>query len=236
MRSRHGLGLGAFLWACWPAQAQTIAVDVGHYLEKPGAISARGKAEFDFNLELAQKIAQALQAKGFEVKLVGEHGRMKDLKARTRAAAKADFFLSVHHDSVQPRYLSEWEFEGASRSYGDRYSGFSLFVSRKNPQLAPSLECASALGSELIRSGFKPSRHHAEPIPGENRTYADQANGVHYYDDLVVLKTARQPALLLEAGIIVNREDELTLSVPATREKIAAAVATALDVCTSKTD
>jgi N-acetylmuramoyl-L-alanine amidase len=116
-------------------------------------------------------------------------------------------------------------------AYGDRFAGFSLFVSRKNAYLPASLNCASAIGGALIRAGFKPSRHHAEPIPGENRPFADESNGVHYYDGLLVLKTARQPAVLMEAGIIVNRDEELTLREPATREKIAKAVAGALTVC-----
>ena len=73
--------------------------------------------------------------------------------------------------------------------------------------------------------------HHAEPIPGENRLFADRLNGVYYFDDLVVLKTATQPALLLEAGIIVNRTDEVTLQQPAVHAKLAAAIATVLATC-----
>jgi len=211
-----------------------VAVDVGHTLEHPGATSARGETEFGFNRELAGKIQEALSAAGFATQLIGEHGMMNALKARTDAAAQAGFFLSVHHDSMQPHYLSEWKFEGKTLAYGDRFSGFSLFVSRKNAHLAASLKCASVLGNRLIQAGFKPSRHHAESIPGENRPFADEANGVHYYDDLVVLKTARQPAVLMEAGIILNRDDELTLRKPATQEKIAKAVAGALAVCLGK--
>ncbi len=223
--------LAAMLCTPRPSFSAVIAVDVGHFLERPGAMSARGEPEFFFNLELARNIGEALKARGFEIRRVGEHGMMSDLRARTHAAARDDFFLSVHHDSVQPHYLSEWQFNGEKRAYSDRFSGFSLFVSRKNPDLVTSLGCASALGAALIRAGFKPSRHHAEPITGENRPYADETNGVHYFDDLVVLKTARQPALLLEAGIIVNRDDEVTLKDPATREKIAQAAAEALSQC-----
>jgi hypothetical protein len=73
--------------------------------------------------------------------------------------------------------------------------------------------------------------HHAEPIPGENRPFADRINGVHYFDDLVVLKTATQPALLLEAGIIVHRAEELALQQSATRETMATAIAAAMDMC-----
>lgn len=211
-----------------------IAVDVGHSLEQPGATSARGETEFSFNRELAGNIQESLTAAGFAVKPVNAHGMMRDLLARTNAAASADFFLSIHHDSTQPRYLSAWIVNGKTWAYGDQFSGFSLFVSRKNPKLATSLKCASAIGSSLIQAGFKPSRHHAEAIPGENRPYADEANGVHYYDGLAVLRTARQPAVLMEAGIIVNRADELTLREPATREKIAKAVAAGLAACLTK--
>ena len=63
-------------------------------------------------------------------------------------------------------------------------------------------------------AGFTPSLYHAAPIAGEFKSFADRDNGVHYYDNLVVLKTARQPALLLEAGVIVNRDEELAMASP----------------------
>src|SRR5262252_3947987 len=64
-----------------------------------------------------------------------------------------------------------------------------------------------------------------------SRDTTDRLNGVYYFDDLVVLKTATQPALLLEAGIIVNRTDEVTLQQPAVHTKLAAAIATVLARC-----
>jgi N-acetylmuramoyl-L-alanine amidase len=75
------------------------------------------------------------------------------------------------------------------------------------------------------------SYYHAEPIPGENRPFADRANGVHYYDQLVVLHTATQPAVLIEAGVIVNRESEQMLAMPETRENIAQAIADGIATC-----
>ena len=106
-------------------------------------------------------------------------------------------------------------------------------MSRLNPSLAISLRCASAIGTALRNAGFKPSPHHAEKIPGENRPFADETNGVYYFDNLVILKTARVPAILLEAGIIVNADDELALREPSTRQRIASAVAGAMG-CLSK--
>ena len=86
-------------------------------------------------------------------------------------------------------------------------------------------------GAELRRAGFTPTAHHAEPIAGENRPWADEANGVYWFDGLAVLRTAASPALLLEAGIILNRADEVSLGQPATRRRIAKAVADGLDAC-----
>jgi N-acetylmuramoyl-L-alanine amidase len=213
------------------AQAATVAVDVGHFLAAPGASSARGRAEFEFNRDLAQAVVEALDAQGLPARLIGADGAMARLSARTRAAAGADFLLSVHHDSVQPHYLDGWVYEDALRAYSDRYAGFSLFVSRANPRLRQSLACASAIGAALRQAGFVPSLYHAEPIAGESKPFADRANGVHYYDKLVVLKTASSPAVLLEAGVIVNRAEELRLAEPPVRAAIAAGVAQGLRQC-----
>src|SRR5258708_34473450 len=133
---------------------------------------------------------------------------MSQLPARTAAARNADFFLAVHHDSVQPQFLETWEFDRVERPFSDRYSGFSLFVSRKNAAVKRSLSCASAIGEALRHAGFSPSLYHADPIPGENKPFADRRNGVHYYDNLIVLKTARTPAVLLEAGLILDPHHE----------------------------
>jgi N-acetylmuramoyl-L-alanine amidase len=63
------------------------------------------------------------------------------------------------------------------------------------------------------------------------KRYADKANGVHFYDNLVVLKTAQQAALLIEAGVIVNRDEELRVSEPAWRAAFAQAVAGGVAAC-----
>jgi len=213
------------------AEAQTVAVDVGHFFGKPGAISARGRIEFEFNRDLAIEIGLALRRQGAGVMPIGADGGMVRLSARTVAATGADLFLSVHHDSVQPHYLEEWNYEGVPLLFSDRFAGFSLFVSRKNPHLARSVRCASAMGAALREAGFAPSLYHAEPIPGESKPFADRANGVHYYDNLIVLKTARSPAVLLEAGVIVNRGEEAKLLAAETHRGIAAAVAQGLERC-----
>ena len=208
-----------------------IALDIGHSTAHPGAVSARGRAEFFFNRDLAEHMSGALQAQQFVVRMINLDGTEQGLESRSAKAAGADFLISVHHDSVQPQYLKEWMFQDQPQRYSDRYSGFSLFVSRSNPDPALSLACASAMGSALRESGLTPSLHHAEAIEGENRVLADEANGVYYYDELVVLRTATQPAMLLEAGVIVNRDEEAMLSRIDHQQRIGRAVTRGLIQC-----
>jgi N-acetylmuramoyl-L-alanine amidase len=215
------------------AAESTIAIDVGHSTFAPGAASARGVPEFQFNKELAAAILDRLSSDGTRVFLIGSDGRMTDLQKRTEQAraGKATFLLSIHHDSVQPQYLQEWNWQGRSRHYSDRFSGYSLFVSRANQDLTSSLRCASAIGAALKRQGLRPSPHHSENIPGEAREWADEENGVYYYDGLSVLRNAPCPAVLFEAGIIVNRGEEQKIGGAETRHAIVSAVKQGLTAC-----
>jgi len=209
--------------------ADTVAaVDVGHSLKRSGAASARGVPEYRFNLELARLVVAELHAAGLvRAFLVDEAGT--DIPPAGRAALanrkKADLLVSIHHDSVQPHYLSMWPFDGRQRKYCDRFSGYSLFFSAKNPASAASLALGKSIGESLRSAGFTPTAHHAEPIPGEGRELIDPERGLYRYDGLAVLYRATMPAVLVEAGVIVNRDEETALADPARQERMARAIA-----------
>ena len=213
------------------AEVPWIAVDIGHTLAAPGATSARGMPEFEFNRLLGLRLAEVIREQGDRAEAINADGLMASLSARSRAADSAALLVSVHHDSVQPHFIETWEDGGVLRSFSDRFAGFSLFVSRRNPELAASLRCASAMGAALRRTGFVPSLYHAQRIQGESKPFADRENGVHYYDNLIVLKSARVPAVLFEAGVIVNRDEELLLHERARRDRMAVALAAGISAC-----
>jgi N-acetylmuramoyl-L-alanine amidase len=206
------------------AASKEVAVDVGHYAAEPGVISASGRAEFEYNRDLALDVKAELERAGLQVRLIGERGDYAVLHHRTRDARGADLLVSIHHDSVKERLLPE----------ADKFSGFSLFVSKLNPKAEQSLACASAIGARLRGAGFTPSRYHADPVLGESRPFADEANGVHYYDNLAVARSAPMAAVLVEAGVIVNREEDRTMLDPEVRRRIAAAVAGGVRACLGK--
>jgi N-acetylmuramoyl-L-alanine amidase len=201
-----------------------VAVDVGHYAAEPGVVSASGVPEFEYNLALALDVKTALENLQIQTRLIGEKGDYRVLQQRTREARGADLFVSIHHDSVKERLLPQ----------ANRFSGFSLFVSRRNPQAQKSLACASAIGARLRGAGFVPSRYHADPVLGESRPFADEANGVHYYDNLAVAHTAKMASVLVEAGVIVNRDEDGRMRDPEVRHEIAAAVAAGVRDCLAK--
>src|SRR5512132_3141128 len=176
------------------AISKEVAVDVGHYAAEPGVISASGVPEFEYNLALAFDVRKELEKHHLTVRMIGERGDYAVLHQRTRDAQGADLFVSIHHDSVKEELLPQ----------ADRFSGFSLFISRSNPEVGKSRACASAIGARLRAAGFVPSRYHADPELGEDRPFADETNGVHYFDNLAVARTATMPSVLVDAGAIVN--------------------------------
>ncbi len=211
--------------------AAEVAVDVGHGRLDGGATSARGRSEFDFNRQFAEVFATELAQRELAVRRVNFAGDIGSLAERPRQAAGADFFLSVHHDSISEAYLQRWEQNGEEMTYTEAKRGFGLFVSAHNPDLATSLRCASAIGAVLRRNGFQPSPWH-----GRTHLAADAENGVWYYDNLVVLYRTTLPAVLFEAGVIKHREEELELLDPQRQARMADAVATGVAACLSITE
>jgi N-acetylmuramoyl-L-alanine amidase len=209
-----------------------VAIDIGHTPGTPGAMSATGAMEYTFNRRMARLIADDLrQQPGVSVTLINEPGREISLLGRGDVAntAKADLFLSVHHDSVNERYKSTRRTaDGRVSRYSDRFRGYSVFFSDKNADPAASLEFAKQLGRAMREQGMTPTAHHAEKIPGEGRDFVVPETGVYRFNDLLVLKRARMPAALLECGVIVHPEEEQELNTPERQRQIVAAVRSAV--------
>ncbi len=208
-----------------------VAIDTGHSPAKPGATSARGVPEWQFNRTMALELTEALHRRGFEgAFLLDPEGVGLGLRERPEKAAEAeaDLLLSIHHDSVQPHYLESWRVDGAERPCSDRFRGHSLFVSERNPRFARSRRFGELLGRALRTEGLEPTLHHAEPIEGENRPLLDSSLGLHRYDGLAVLAHAQSPALLLECGVLVHRDEEELLQSKKYRSRIVEAAVLAI--------
>ena len=218
--------------SCNPSKFR-IAVDVGHTAESEGAISARNIAEFVYNLHLAQRIVDKLKAAGFtETRLLVTEGKARPSLFKRVAAANAldaNLFLSVHHDSVPNSMLEQWDFNGKKSHFSDRFSGYSVYVSRGNPDFPTSLRFAELIAKEMKTEGLDYAKQYTLPIMGRNQhQLLDKETGVYRYDQLVVLRQTHMPAVLLEAGSISNREEELAMGSPERQESIASGVTQAV--------
>jgi N-acetylmuramoyl-L-alanine amidase len=208
--------LGALL----PAEARAqpcaggklrVAVDIGHSKAHPGARSATGKEEHDFNTRFAQELVASSKSSP-DLALFLLTGDKLSLAERPAQAAQrgAGLFLSIHHDSVAPKYIQHWEHAGRRLAYSDAFKGYSLFVWEEAAHGPESVTAATLIGKTLRQAGFSPTLHHAEPIAGEGRKLLDREIGV-YAAPFAVLRLATIPAVLLEVGVIVNREEERQL-------------------------
>ena len=214
------------------ARPLRIAIDIGHTPGTPGATSATGVTEYTYNRRMARLIADDLrQQPGITVTLINESGREISLLARgdVANAARADLFLSVHHDSVNERYkVTRRTADGRAFRESDRFRGYSVFFSDKNADPAGSVEFAKQLGRAMREQGMTPTAHHAEKIPGEGRDFVVPEFGVYRFNDLLVLKRARMAAALLECGVIVHPQEEQELNTTERQQQIVAAVRTAV--------
>jgi N-acetylmuramoyl-L-alanine amidase len=211
-----------------------VVLDVGHTLDVPGAMSARGIPEYAFNFQLAQDADQALRDAGFgkTVLLITDKPPPYGLFERAARANQmhADLFLAIHHDSVPDKLIQTWQFEGQQNFYNDDYPGYALFVSYDNANRAGSLQFANLLGKALQARGLTYTAHYTQPLMGHyRRALVDPEAGVYRFDELVVLRHTQMPAVLLEAGSIVNRQEELELDSNDRRAVTSAAIVAAVD-------
>lgn len=204
-----------------------VWIDIGHTPKRPGAVSARGVSEFLYNHRLALELAEALkQVPGLSVRVMNKKGANESMRqrlARIRALDRG-MMISVHHDSAQLKYFKYWTVDGKRRRYSDVFSGHSLFVSSRQPRFKQSTRLGKLIGRAMRAEGFVPTLHHNEPIKGENRKFVDKHLGLYDFPLLAVLRRTPIPAVLIEAGLIVNRDEELKLSTEAYRARIVAAI------------
>jgi N-acetylmuramoyl-L-alanine amidase len=217
---------------CDRSKFRTI-LDVGHTAKSPGAASSRNIDEFEFNLRLAKRIQEKLKADGFsETTVLVTEGKAKpSLMKRVAAANKAnpDLLLSIHHDSVPDGFLEDWEFEGKPRHFSDKFSGYSVFVSEQNPHYKASLMFAKMLGNQMAARDQQFARQYDQMFMGKyQRLLLDIDAGVYRYDELIVLRKTQMPAVLLEAGSIINRDEELLMASAEYHDLVSAAVSSAV--------
>lgn len=199
-----------------------VVIDAGHSIEEPGARSARGVGEHDFNVAVAERVRSRIALRrraDVEVIGVGERAIGPRERARLASSRHAALLVSIHHDAAHPE--DRLPADGGRTSYSVVARGFSVHARGDSPR---SVALAQILAARMRSHGFTPSAYHASRHPP-----IDLALGIYRRDHLALLNSSTVPTVILECGFISDREEERELADPATRERIADAVAEAVE-------
>ena len=211
--------------------APVLVLDSGHTPQQGGALGIQGIDEVVYNDRFVSELKPALEQAGWYVLLTRTPEENISLIQRANLANQhhAKVFLSIHHDSAQLRYLKAINIKGKPAYQTIQpIRGYSLFVSQLNPQFNESYRLAELLGKQLYQLKRPPTLHHAEAIEGENRSLLNKTYGVYRYDQLAVLRHTTMPAVLLEIGVIVDKQDEAYVSEATNRQAMIQAIVQAL--------
>ncbi|WP_334129126.1 N-acetylmuramoyl-L-alanine amidase [Sneathiella sp.] len=217
----------------------TVVIDAGHGGIDPGAIGQSGVYEKKITLAVARKIRDILaKDKKYNVLMTRDDDTFLSLRERVTfgRSAKADLFISVHADSIsRPSFRGAAVYtlsENASddeaaelakeENKSDLIAGVDLSAQDDTVQgilidLAQretknfSVKFAEMLTPEIARSGMT--------VRGKS----------HRFAGFRVLKAPDVPSVLVELGYLSNREDERILKSADGQQKLAEAIARAVD-------
>ncbi len=169
-----------------------IVIDPGHGGYQPGATSLTGKKEKDFNLLVSHKLNNALKALGYNTVMTMEEDQYLGLYDRPEIANKlnADIFISIHGNA----FSNNPTISGIEVLYCPAYS--SDMKEEDQHPLAKAV-----LDALLATTGAK-------------------SRGTIKRPNLVVLREAKMPAILVEAGFLTNPEEEKLLFTDEYQNKI----------------
>jgi len=197
------------LFAAANASARIDAVYIDKGLLGPRLPEAGPLAEPFLEHKLAAQLAEALRARRIQV------------LESSNDPAPSIFGLGTLYVSLSYTRIPE----GTARP--ERYRGYSLYVSQRDPAFERSLGCSWQVAHALSQAGEKPWSNRTSNAP----TMLDPA-GVRGNDSLTAPTFVKGPSVLLEAGVMVSDEEVARLAEPATLQKMAAAIAEGIDNCT----
>jgi N-acetylmuramoyl-L-alanine amidase len=216
------------------APRRTIVVDAGHGGRDPGAVGVTGVREKDVVLDAALKLRQALESRGnYEVALTRDADRFVELEQRVQFARNqnADLFLSIHADSNANREAAGASVYTLSESGAARAQNL---MASQNWDLdigdAPRRGVAHDILVDLTqRETTNRSAQFAQVVIPRLGEIAPLLRNTHRNAGLFVLLAPDVPAVLIETGFLSNVTDERRLSDPRARERMADAMAGAVD-------
>jgi N-acetylmuramoyl-L-alanine amidase len=211
---------------------RTIVVDAGHGGRDPGAVGATGTREKDVVLHCALMLRDALEHRGYRVALTRDGDRFVELEDRVRFAREqhADLFLSIHADASPNRETTGASVYTLSESGANRAQNM---MASQNWELDLGGARAPVARDILVdlaqRETTNRSAQFAQLVIPRLSEVAPLVRNTHRNAGFFVLLAPDVPAVLIETGFLSNAADERRLADPRARDRMAGAMAQAVD-------
>ena len=209
-----------------------IVIDAGHGGNDPGTIGKRGLREKDVNLDIAKRLSKLLRADGIDVVMTRSTDSFIPLERRVAIAnnSRADLFISIHSNANRVRSLNGLEVYYISPNVSDSKRALycaqnaALNLDKSFFASNPSLNLKATLWDMIHTSNRAESvrlaRYVCGAVDNNLNTKVLGTKGAPFY----VLKGARMPAILIEAGFLSNYQEERLLKNAYYRQQIAESI------------
>jgi N-acetylmuramoyl-L-alanine amidase len=221
-----------------PNQKKLIVIDPGHGGVDPGAMSRSGVWEKHIVLAFAKDLQRGLLASGkFNVRLTRDLDvfiRLRDRIAIARRAG-ADLFISVHADSIRNSRVRGTSVYTLSERASDKEADTLAQKENKSDLIAgvdlneQSDDVVNILIDLAQRETMNESAVFARKLVDELAKIRKMLRNTHRFAGFAVLKAPDIPSVLVELGYLSNRRDEQMLRDPRQRQRMAAAMARAVN-------
>jgi N-acetylmuramoyl-L-alanine amidase len=216
-----------------------IILDAGHGGIDPGTHGQSGLLEKDLVLAVAKTLRKALEATGrYRVQLTRDTDVFIPLRERVNIAraAHGDLFVSLHADSNDHRDIRGASVYTLSEDASDREAA-TLAEKENMSDIIAGVDLTgenSPVASILIdlaqRDTMNRSVRFAETVVGTLPAATTLlALSPHRSAGFAVLKGPDIPAVLIELGYLTNVKDESEMATEAWRNRVARALASAID-------
>ncbi|MFO7717011.1 MAG: N-acetylmuramoyl-L-alanine amidase [Desulfohalobium sp.] len=186
---------------------QTVMIDPGHGGKDPGAVHG-DIHEKDINLEVALRLGEMLEKKGFTVLYTRTEDKFIPLEERTALAnsKKADLFISLHvnaHNNAQVKGFELYSLNLAKSKEAVRVAARENSVSVKKISDLQVILTDLMLNTKIKESKQLAEKLHAKALSHSRQFYSIQDHGVREAP-FYVLMGAKMPAVLVEMGYLSN--------------------------------
>ena len=222
------------------ASLPLVVIDAGHGGHDPGAISPHGgQREKEITLAIAKAVRDEMLKSGrVRVALTRDSDKFIVLQDRYQIARKlnADLFISIHADSAENPQASGGTVYTLSEIASDREAQrLAARENKANIINGVNLGGADANVSSILidltqRETMNVSADFAKLLLREAAPNMRIRGNSHRFASFIVLKAPDTPSVLFETGYLSNESDVSFLASSTGRQKVARAVANAIQV------